>query len=135
MTNTIAIGLGLLVLGGIAVDARVCHPETIEPNGAVKRGGGVIARARGLREARRLCTERSIVMIADEVQTGCGRTGTFLRSQPLGLEPDLVTLAKPLAAGVPRRSFLLFRRVVILIRRQAEKDPLAGWIVVVYTAF
>jgi 4-aminobutyrate aminotransferase / (S)-3-amino-2-methylpropionate transaminase / 5-aminovalerate transaminase len=40
-------------------------------------------------------------VISDEIQTGCGRTGTFLASDQLGLEPDLVTLGKSLASGYP----------------------------------
>ncbi len=54
-----------------------------------------------LRAARELCTQTGTVLIADEVQCGCGRTGTFLASEAAGITPDLVTLAKPLAAGVP----------------------------------
>lgn len=54
-----------------------------------------------LRAARELCTSTGTVLIADEVQCGCGRTGSFLASQAAGIQPDVVTLAKPLAAGVP----------------------------------
>ncbi|BAS27932.1 4-aminobutyrate--2-oxoglutarate transaminase [Limnochorda pilosa] len=49
----------------------------------------------------RFCREHGIVFIADEVQTGMGRTGTLLASEQLGIEPDLITLAKSLAAGLP----------------------------------
>lgn len=48
-----------------------------------------------------LCRENGIVFIADEVQTGMGRTGTMLAMEHWGVEPDLVTLAKSLAAGMP----------------------------------
>lgn len=54
-----------------------------------------------LEAARALCTETGTVLIHDEVQCGGGRTGTFLCSQGLGVEPDVVTLAKPIGAGVP----------------------------------
>jgi acetylornithine/N-succinyldiaminopimelate aminotransferase len=54
-----------------------------------------------LRRARQLCTETETVFIADEVQAGGGRTGQFLACQHYDIEPDLVTLAKPLAGGVP----------------------------------
>lgn len=48
-----------------------------------------------------LADDHEALLVADEVQTGCGRTGAFLASQPLGLEPDVVTLAKGIASGVP----------------------------------
>jgi acetylornithine/N-succinyldiaminopimelate aminotransferase len=54
-----------------------------------------------LRAARALCTETGTVLIHDEVQSGCGRTGTFLAAQRAGVTPDVVTLSKPLAAGLP----------------------------------
>ncbi|MEM7203094.1 MAG: acetylornithine transaminase [Planctomycetota bacterium] len=54
-----------------------------------------------LRLARAACDATGTVLIHDEVQSGCGRTGTFLAAQAAGVQPDLVTLAKPLAAGLP----------------------------------
>jgi len=54
-----------------------------------------------LRLARELCDATGTLLIHDEVQSGCGRTGTFLAAQHAGVTPDIVTLAKPLAAGLP----------------------------------
>lgn len=54
-----------------------------------------------LREARRLATETGTLLVHDEVQCGSGRTGTFLYSEQLDIRPDIVTLAKPIAAGLP----------------------------------
>lgn len=54
-----------------------------------------------LQAARRITAERGALLILDEIQTGVGRTGTFLASEPSGVEPDIVTLAKGLAGGVP----------------------------------
>ena len=54
-----------------------------------------------LRAARRLCDETGTVLIHDEVQSGCGRTGRFLAAQHHDVTPDVVALAKPLGAGVP----------------------------------
>ncbi|MGA2545791.1 MAG: aspartate aminotransferase family protein [Rectinemataceae bacterium] len=53
------------------------------------------------RLAARLCAERGILLIADEVQCGVGRTGSFLASSRAGVRPDVITLAKGLAGGVP----------------------------------
>jgi acetylornithine aminotransferase/acetylornithine/N-succinyldiaminopimelate aminotransferase len=53
------------------------------------------------RELRRLCDERGIVLIYDEVQTGIGRTGEWFFAGSDGVVPDIVTLAKALGSGVP----------------------------------
>jgi 4-aminobutyrate aminotransferase/(S)-3-amino-2-methylpropionate transaminase len=50
---------------------------------------------------RAICDEHGIVMIADEIQSGFGRTGTFFASERAGIEPDLVTTAKGVAGGFP----------------------------------
>lgn len=54
-----------------------------------------------LHAIRALCNESGVLMICDEVQTGIGRTGHFLASQMSGVTPDIVTLAKGVANGVP----------------------------------
>ena len=54
--------------------------------------------ARGLRE---ICDEHRIVFVCDEVQSGFGRTGTFFAVEQLGVEPDLITVAKSIAMGLP----------------------------------
>lgn len=54
-----------------------------------------------LRAARELATRSATVLIHDEVQSGCGRTGTFLAADAAGVKPDIVTLAKPIAASLP----------------------------------
>lgn len=48
-----------------------------------------------------LCVEKDILVIADEIQTGVGRTGTFLTSERYGVKPDVTTLAKGIAGGLP----------------------------------
>ncbi len=54
--------------------------------------------AHGLRE---LCDEHGIVLVCDEVQSGFARTGRFFAVEHYGIEPDLVTVAKSIAAGLP----------------------------------
>ena len=51
--------------------------------------------------AEQLCRESGILMVVDEIQTGLGRTGSFLASEQFGITPDIVTLAKGLANGLP----------------------------------
>ncbi len=54
-----------------------------------------------LRRLRELCNEHGIVMIADEIQSGMGRTGTLFAIEHADVVPDLITSAKSLAAGMP----------------------------------
>ncbi len=64
--------------------------------------GGIVALdAAYLRAARELCSTSDTVMIADEVQCGGGRTGSYLAGALHNVSPDVVTLAKPIGAGLP----------------------------------
>jgi 4-aminobutyrate aminotransferase / (S)-3-amino-2-methylpropionate transaminase / 5-aminovalerate transaminase len=64
-------------------------------------GGFVVAPEEFLRGLRRLCDEHGIVLVVDEVQTGWGRTGKFFAIEHYGIEPDLLIVAKSIAAGLP----------------------------------
>ena len=64
-------------------------------------GGVVPVDERFLRTAQELCRSHDALYIADEIQCGLGRTGRFFAFQKYGLEPDVVVVAKPLAAGLP----------------------------------
>jgi 4-aminobutyrate aminotransferase/(S)-3-amino-2-methylpropionate transaminase len=64
-------------------------------------GGFVVAPRQFLEGVRRLCDEHGIVMVVDEVQTGFGRTGRLFAIEHFGIEPDLMTVAKSIAAGLP----------------------------------
>ena len=74
----------------------------------VQGEGGVIpmeeAFVQGL---ARLCKERNVLLLVDEVQTGIGRTGTFYAYQGYGIEPDVVTTAKGIAGGLPMGACLV----------------------------
>ncbi|HEY3083981.1 MAG TPA: 4-aminobutyrate--2-oxoglutarate transaminase [Candidatus Dormibacteraeota bacterium] len=71
----------------------------IEP--VLGEGGFVPAPLDFMRKLRELTTEHGIMLIADEIQTGFGRTGKFFAIEHSGVEPDLITVAKSLAAGFP----------------------------------
>jgi len=60
---------------------------------------------------RALCDERGAALIFDEVQCGLGRTGTLFAYEQTGVTPDMVTLAKPLAGGLPMGAVLLSDRI------------------------
>jgi 4-aminobutyrate aminotransferase len=64
-------------------------------------GGFNVIQAEAVRWLRKLCDEHGIVLIADEVQTGFGRTGKLFAMEHFDVMPDLMTIAKSLAAGVP----------------------------------
>ena len=71
----------------------------IEP--VLGEGGFVPAPLDFMRKLRELCDRHGILLIADEIQTGFGRTGKFFAIEHSGVEPDLITVAKSLAAGFP----------------------------------
>ena len=63
--------------------------------------GGVVPAPAGFLEGlRRICDERDLLLVFDEVQCGCGRTGKWFGYQHFGVVPDVITLAKSLCAGV-----------------------------------
>ncbi len=64
-------------------------------------GGFVVAPAEFLAGVRRICDEHGIVLVVDEVQTGFGRTGRMWAIEHYGIEPDLMVVAKSIAAGLP----------------------------------
>lgn len=68
----------------------------------VQGEGGVRVASRGyLSSLRDLCRQRDVLLIFDEIQTGMGRTGTLFAYEQLGVQPDVMTLAKGLGGGVP----------------------------------
>jgi 4-aminobutyrate aminotransferase / (S)-3-amino-2-methylpropionate transaminase / 5-aminovalerate transaminase len=64
-------------------------------------GGFVVAPRPFLEGVRRICDDNGIVLVVDEVQTGFGRTGKLFAIEHYGVEPDLITMAKSIAAGLP----------------------------------
>ena len=65
---------------------------------------------------RELCDSRGVAVIFDEVQCGLGRTGTLFAYEQTGVVPDLVTLAKPLAGGLPMGAVLLTSTVAAALK-------------------
>ncbi len=64
-------------------------------------GGYVVAPDSFLKEIRRICDQHSILLIADEVQSGVGRTGKWWAIEHSGVQPDIVCIAKGIASGMP----------------------------------
>jgi 4-aminobutyrate aminotransferase / (S)-3-amino-2-methylpropionate transaminase / 5-aminovalerate transaminase len=64
-------------------------------------GGFIVAPPDAVAFLARFCRERGILLVVDEVQTGFGRTGRMFASEHYGIEPDVMTMAKSLAGGMP----------------------------------
>jgi acetylornithine/N-succinyldiaminopimelate aminotransferase len=88
-----------------ALDPEMAAALIVEP---VQGEGGVrVLDAGFLRELRALTHERRVALIFDEIQCGLGRTGTLFAYEQAGITPDLLTLAKPLAGGLPMGAVLV----------------------------
>ena len=74
-------------------------------------GGIYPATEEFMQKVRKLCDERDILMILDEIQCGMGRTGTMFAWQRYGIKPDVMTTAKALGCGVPVGAFLMTEKV------------------------
>lgn len=97
-----------------ALDRTRTAAVIIEP---VQAEGGVLpVPADFLRALREACDRAEALLIFDEVQVGLGRTGTLWAHEAAGVEPDLMTLAKPLAGGLPMGAVLLTERVAAAIQ-------------------
>ena len=101
-------------LHGVSVDDAMASLEAlfkydIEPSRVAAiivepvqgEGGFYIAPPEFAQRLRTLCDQHGILLIADEVQTGAGRTGTWLACEQWGVAPDIITMAKSLAGGMP----------------------------------
>jgi predicted acetylornithine/succinylornithine family transaminase len=83
----------------------------------VQGEGGVFPLApEFLRDLRALADEVNALLIFDEVQCGLGRTGTLFAHQAAGVTPDIMTIAKPLAGGLPMGAVLLTDRVAAALK-------------------
>jgi acetylornithine/N-succinyldiaminopimelate aminotransferase len=82
-----------------ALDPATVGAVLVEP--VQGEGGVVVPSSDYLAGLRRLCTERGVLLVCDEVQTGLGRTGRWFAFQGQHLRPDVVTMAKALGNGMP----------------------------------
>jgi len=86
----------------------------------VQGEGGIIpAEESFLKQIRELCNANDILLILDEIQCGMGRTGFYFAWQKFGIRPDIMTVAKAIAGGVPAGAFLMTEKV-------AENSLFAG---------
>ncbi|WP_287776226.1 aspartate aminotransferase family protein [Megamonas sp.] len=95
-----------------ALEAKMSDKTCAVMLEAIQGEGGVhVPDPDYLPKVRALCDKYNAVLIFDEVQCGMGRTGTFFGCQQFGIKPDIVTLAKGLAGGVPIGAFMATDKV------------------------
>jgi acetylornithine/succinyldiaminopimelate/putrescine aminotransferase len=89
-------------------------------------GGIIVGSDEYLRGLRDLTTARGALLLFDEVQTGYGRTGTFLAREHSGVVPDACSLAKGIAGGVPLGAMLVTERVADGLPRGSHASTFGG---------
>ena len=93
----------------LALDAETVAAVILEP---IQGEGGVrVLDTEFVRRVRQLTRERQIALIFDEIQCGMGRTGQLFAYERIGVTPDIMTLAKPLAGGLPMGAVLMTKQV------------------------
>jgi len=96
----------------------------VEP---IQGEAGVIVPPDGyLRRARELCTERNVLLIADEIQTGLGRTGTTFAVEHEGVRPDMFLLGKALAGGIVPLSAVVADEPVLGVLKPGQHGSTFG---------
>jgi len=108
-------GFTLIPYGDAGALERAITPNTVaflfEP---VQGEGGVVVPPEGyLRAVREICTRHNVLMVADEIQTGLGRTGKLLACEHEGVKPDVAILGKALSGGMYPISAVLSSREVL----------------------
>jgi acetylornithine/succinyldiaminopimelate/putrescine aminotransferase len=101
-------GVKALLAGG-RVAAVIIEPVQVE-------GGVLPVPPAFLRALRAMCDEAGALLVFDEVQVGLGRTGTLWAHEQARVTPDLMTVAKPLAGGLPMGAVLLTERVAAALQ-------------------
>lgn len=80
----------------------VDHPAAVIVETVQGEGGVNVASQRWLRDLERVCREHDMLLIVDDIQVGCGRTGNFFSFESAGIRPDIITLSKSLSGfGLP----------------------------------
>jgi predicted acetylornithine/succinylornithine family transaminase len=133
-------GLGPLVAGFVyapygeldavtkLIDAETCA-ILVEP---IQGEGGIRIPPQGfLQGLRKLCDEHKLLLMFDEVQTGCGRTGDWFAYQHFGVTPDVMTLAKALCGGIAGGAMLTTKEIAPSLRPGMHAatfggNPIAG---------
>jgi len=96
------------------MDAAVTEKTAAVMLELVQGEGGVnLANHDYIAGVRKLCDERGALLIIDEIQTGCCRTGKFFACEHFDLQPDMIAVAKSIASGVPMGATLISNRIKV----------------------
>ena len=110
-----------------ALEAKMSDKTCAVMLEAIQGEGGVhVPDPDYLPKVRALCDKYNAVLIFDEVQCGMGRTGTFFGCQQFGVKPDIVTLAKGLAGGVPIGAFMATDKVASAFHAGDHRSTFGG---------
>ncbi|MDP8230878.1 MAG: aspartate aminotransferase family protein [Candidatus Gorgyraea atricola] len=89
-------------------------------------GGINVAHDDYIKEVRELCDKKGLILIFDEVQTGMGRTGKMFCFQHYGVEPDVMTLAKSLAGGIPIGALVASKKYADVLKPGMHASTFGG---------
>ncbi|MBM4269572.1 MAG: aspartate aminotransferase family protein [Deltaproteobacteria bacterium] len=121
-------GFRYVPYGDVAAMEEAIRPETVailvEP--IQGEGGVVVPPDRYLPGLRELCDRHDMLLMFDEVQTGCGRTGTLFAYEQTGCAPDVMTLAKSLGNGLPVGAMLAAPRAASALDVGAHASTFGG---------
>jgi len=111
----------------VAVEQAITDQTVAVMLELVQGEGGVnVADPKYIQKLRRLCDERDLLLIIDEVQTGLGRTGTMFAFQQYGIEPDIMNLAKALGGGLPIGAIVVKEKFADVFRPGMHASTFAG---------
>ena len=121
-------GFDLVPYGDAAALAAAITPDTaaflVEP---IQGEGGIVVPPPGyLAQCRRICDEKRVLLLCDEIQTGLGRTGRMLACEHEGVRPDGLTLGKALGGGLLPVSMFLARREVMDVFQPGDHGSTFG---------
>ncbi len=93
----------------------------------VQGEGGLLTPQKGyLQKVKNICNRHGVLLVFDEIQSGCGRTGKFLASQWEKVSPDILCLGKGLGGGLPVGATLVTREIAVKIPRNIHTSTFGG---------
>lgn len=102
------------------------HPAAVIVETVQGEGGVNVASVRWLQDLEKLCRQHDMLLIVDDIQVGCGRTGSFFSFESAGIKPDIITLSKSLSGfGLPM-SLVLFKPELDIWKPGAHSGTFRG---------
>lgn len=105
----------------VTKDTAAIITEPVQGEGGIK-----LASKKYFKALQKVCHEKNILLIIDEIQTGMGRTGTFLASEQFGIKPDILCLGKGLGGGIPIGATLVTEDIALKIPTHIHTTTFGG---------